>query len=132
MFWKCHIVDVYKRQLYTQSFPNIEEKTAADLSVIKQRLSDYGFNGFINHLTNKAVHNTWGDGTYCIFGEGKTVPETNSKLWEFVLSTGKYYNIFYYYCQGFHLAILTLLMISLLIGIKNCLLYTLDVYKRQS
>ena len=119
--------------LYTQSFPNIEEKTAADLSVIKQRLSDYGFNGFINHLTNKAVHNTWGDGTYYIFGEGKTVPETNSKLWEFVLSTGKYYNIFYYYCQGFHLAILTLLMISLLIGIKKgivngTLLFKIAIY----
>lgn len=119
--------------LYTQSFPNIDEKKAATASEIKKRISDYGFTGLINHLTNKAVHNTWGDGTYFIFKEGQTHPETDSKLWDFVLKTGKYYNIFYYYCQGFHLAVLTLLMISLLIGIKKgivngTLLFKLAVY----
>ena len=119
--------------LYTQSFPNIDEKKAATVSEIKKRISDYGFTGLINHLTNKAVHNTWGDGTYFIFKEGQTHPETDSKLWDFVLKTGKYYNIFYYYCQGFHLAVLTLLMISLLIGIKKgivngTLLFKLAVY----
>ena len=105
--------------LYTQSFPNIDEKKAATVSEIKKRISDYGFTGLINHLTNKAVHNTWGDGTYFIFKEGQTPPETDSKLWDFVLENGKHYNIFYYYCQGFHLAVLTLLMVSLLIGIKK-------------
>ena len=105
--------------LYTQSFPNIEEKREANLTVIKQRLSDYGFTGLINHLTNKAVHYTWGDGTYTIFGEGITQPQTDSIWWKFVLADGKYYPIFYYYCQGFHLAVLTLLMTSLGFGIKK-------------
>ena len=119
--------------LYTESFPNIDEKTDATVSEIKKRISDYGFTGLINHLTNKAVHNTWGDGAYCIFGEGQTYPETDSKLWDFVLGNGKHYNIFYYYCQGFHLAVLTLLMISLLIGIKKgivngTLLFKLAIY----
>ena len=41
--------------LYTQSFPNIDEKKAATVSEIKKRLSNYGFTGLINHLTNKAV-----------------------------------------------------------------------------
>ena len=60
---------------YTQSFPNIDEKKAANIEVIKQRLSDYGFVGTIKHMTNKAVHNTWGDGTYFVFREGTTIKQ---------------------------------------------------------
>lgn len=118
---------------YTLSFPNIDEKTDATIREIKKRVSEYGLTGLLQHWTNKAVHNTWGDGTYFIFREGRTQPETDSKLWDFVLTTGKYYDIFYYYCQGFHLAVLTLLMISLLIGIKKgivngTLLFKLAIY----
>ena len=60
---------------YTQSFPNIDEKKAANIEVIKQRLSDYGFIGTIKHMTNKSVHNTWGDGTYFIFREGTIIKQ---------------------------------------------------------
>ena len=70
-------------------------------------------------MTNKAVHNTWGDGTYFVFREGTIIKHTNSKLWELILKDGAYYRYFYYYSQGFHLAVLTLLMVSLVIGIVN-------------
>ncbi|MFQ9440636.1 MAG: hypothetical protein ACLR13_06095 [Acutalibacteraceae bacterium] len=102
------------------------KKKSSKYREIKKRIADFGFWGMLNHLTNKAVHNTWGDGTYTLFGEGiATIPQTDSKLWLFLTSPNQeesntsYYNIFYYYSQGFHLAILTLLMISLGIGIKN-------------
>lgn len=111
---------------FTASFTTQQEKKAANIEEIKKRIADFGFWGMLNHLTNKAVHNTWGDGTYTLFGEGiATIPQTDSKLWLFLTSPNQeesntsYYNIFYYYSQGFHLAILTLLMISLGIGIKN-------------
>lgn len=60
---------------YTESFPNIDEKKAANIEVIKQRFSDYGFVGTIKHMTNKAVHNTWGDGTYFVFREGTIIKQ---------------------------------------------------------
>ena len=111
---------------FTASFTSQQEKKEANIEEIKKRIADFGFWGMLNHLTNKAVHNTWGDGTYTLFGEGSaTIPQTDSKLWLFLTapneeeSNTSYYNIFYYYSQGFHLAILTLLMISLGIGIKS-------------
>ena len=111
---------------FTASFTTQQEKKAANIEEIKKRIADFGFWGMLNHLTNKAVHNTWGDGTYTLFGEGSvTIPQTDSKLWLFLTAPNEegantsYYNVFYYYSQGFHLAILTLLMISLGIGIKN-------------
>lgn len=104
---------------YTSSFPTVEERKNANVEEIKKRVSEMGFAGLVDHLTNKAVHNTWGDGTYHVYLEGKYSTLTDSKLWQVVQPGGKYYMAFYYYSQGFQLAMLTLLMISLGIGIKN-------------
>ena len=110
---------------FTDSIHGAKEKKQANIAEIKKRISEFGFAGLMNHLTNKAVHNTWGDGTYLLFGEGRTYLETNSKLWYFLspkdnpVHREDCYNVFYYYSQGFHLALLTLLMLSLVLGIKN-------------
>lgn len=50
---------------YTESQGDVNQKTEADIYMIKKRLSDYGVSGFAGHIAKKASY-TWADGTYSI------------------------------------------------------------------
>ena len=47
---------------FTSSFENREEAQKADIEVIKERLSNYGFKGYIEFI-NRKIKFTWNDGT---------------------------------------------------------------------
>ena len=51
--------------LFSESFKTGEEAKKANIKEIKRRIGKYGFIGYTNYLTNKAV-NCWGDGSYYI------------------------------------------------------------------
>lgn len=54
--------------------------------------------------------------------------QTPSKLWEFILTNGAYHR-YIYYSQDFYLAVLTLLIISFVIGIVNGKINTVLLFK---
>lgn len=58
-------MDVY----YSESFPNVAERQAGNLKVIKERLAEYGFTKVMNHTARKLLV-TYGDGTFAWGNEG--------------------------------------------------------------
>lgn len=114
--------------LNTRAIPGKKEKTEYHLKVVRERLSEYGFAGFIEHLYHKF---TWisTDGTFFYGGEGhfhNNVPKTEKGI------RGALQNITYcdtpfyqrYYGQYLH----GLWMVILL----GCILFALSgIRKRQ-
>ncbi len=58
-------MDVY----YSESFPNVAERQAGNLKVIKERLAEYGFTKVMSHTARKLLV-TYGDGTFAWGNEG--------------------------------------------------------------
>lgn len=96
---------------FTRNAGNYDEKQAANIEVIKERLSDFGVGGLANHLLKKATI-TWDDGTYWIdYHIYKNVNDRNI-FHEFVLSDGKYFDVFYAVSSGIQIVILLMFCIT--------------------
>lgn len=108
---------------YSDSFKDTESRKKANINEIKKRLSNYGFNGFINHSIKKSLIN-FNDGTFCFAGEGTFYVNMSKDkikiispfLKETLLSSGKYYK---YSAVFRHGTWILLLLMILGISISN-------------
>lgn len=105
--------------VYTDNAGNYDQKKAADNKMIVKRLKDMGLPGMASHLYQKLSF-TWSDGIYWVDHHlnSKGI-ENRNPLFEFVLRDGDYYNIFYVYSNGFHLAMIILMAVSAIYGAKR-------------
>lgn len=110
--------------VYTNNAGNYDQKKAADNKMIVKRLKDMGLPGMAKHMCNKLTF-TWRDGIYWVDhhlnskdADGNQIADRNP-LFEFVLRDGDYYNIFYVYSNGFHLAMIILMAVSAIYGAKR-------------
>lgn len=102
---------------YTASFPNIQEKTQANIKEIKNRIEEQGIAGLTYHTGIKVVW-TWSDGTYFI-NHHIEHPVKENFLHSFVLDRGENHNVFYAYSSIFHLMLLFFMLMSIIRGLKN-------------
>ncbi len=104
--------------------PTIEDRQAANLEVIYQRLNDYGVFGFVDFFTHKVLIN-YNDGTFAWNGEGGFIVEIfNDKssvstfYKELFYPDGNYYSVFLVFEQFVWIMTLLLMLIGLY-GRKN-------------
>lgn len=79
---------------------------------IEEKLSEYGATGLFWHLTDKNALRMWGAGTYNADLYASRGPVREGIIHLFTLPTGKYYPIYYYYSQGYHVALLIFMLFS--------------------
>jgi len=100
---------------FSKDIPTRDERTAAQLQVIKQRMSDYGFVGLLKHLHKKTLTN-FNDGTFAWGQEGgffKQVHDDKNEVMAPFLKnvyykSGSYYGVFSTIRQMYWLVILTI------------------------
>lgn len=105
-----------KDSTFTRKSGNYDEKKAANIAEIKNRLSEMGVTGLYDHLMEKSLY-TWADGNYYIEHHLEDDPIYPDNLpHKFFLKSGQYYNWYYLYSNGFHIFMLLLIMVSILAG----------------
>lgn len=92
---------------FTRSFADPDERIAADKQVIRERLAEYGFGGYLAFLYQKGVV-TLGDGTYQVESFLDDNPCYQTPLHAAAIGTGPANRVFSLVCQGFHLLLLFL------------------------
>lgn len=97
---------------YTFSFPDKASRKEANINKIKERLSNYKAQGYIQFLIQKAKNYTWGDGTYEFSAILSSYNVDYNILHEFLLEDGKYYHYIFTYCQIYHFTILSFILLS--------------------
>lgn len=102
-----------KDSSFTRNSGNYDQKKAATMEEIGNRLKKMGPAGLFEHLTVKGVW-TWSDGTFYIGNHIGENPKTPNILHEFVLPEGKYNNIFVLISNGYLLMLLFWVLISAL------------------
>lgn len=81
---------------YTSSFLTKEDKTMANIKVIKERLIGYGYKGFLKHTYVKNSY-TWGNTTYMMNLYLSQAPIKESILGELIYPDGKLQWLFVLY-----------------------------------
>ena len=104
----------FKDSQYTASFPTKDEKQAANIDEIKNRIKDFGVLGLASHIASKTKW-TWEDGTYYISHHIEK-PIRKNILHEFILDQGEYHLIFYIYSCGYQLLLIFMICISIFKG----------------
>ena len=95
---------------YTNSFETTEDMKKANITQIKYSLEKMGVSGMFDHFIKK-VETTWSDGSGNI--RWYYMPNTKSTdLWQWLCGNKTDYVIFY--CQGFRIAIVLLMLYSLI------------------
>lgn len=100
---------------YSHSFNDTASRKNGELSIIKERLSEYGVSGYIK-LLNEKLLTTYGDGSFAWGLEGsfwkEILPQKNEGISELVRSfyyhDGEFYGTFLTYMQCFWIAVLFL------------------------
>jgi len=94
----------------TYNIQGKDEKTKANIAVIKTRLKDHGFFGYLQFVWNKSI---WflGDGTFFWNGEGVSrkpteLPGMQKTIQEFIYPSGRYYHYYAYMLQTVWLMLL--------------------------
>lgn len=90
---------------------NYQEKKQANINVISQRISDYGFNGLMNHFAEK-IEFTWDDGTYYISHYTYKNINDNSLLHNIIPKGGVNSPPFYAFSSAMHIMILVMVCVS--------------------
>ena len=99
---------------YTTSFKTHDEKVKANIDEIKNRIQEHNTNRDWIEFLNEKVRTTWGDGTFYAPWLLNRKP-VNEGIWhEYVLKNGENVDFYKYYEQGFHIAMLIYILISLL------------------
>lgn len=96
--------------LFTFNSGNYEQKKAADINEIKNRVADYGVTGMIKHIAKKVSY-TWGDGTYFIGHYLKHCKETNV-FKRFVAKS----DVFKFLCSVYQCMLLFMILLSFING----------------
>jgi len=101
---------------FSASFKTVKERNIANIDVIKDRLVDFGFVGYLNFLSKKTLVN-FSDGSFAWNCEGNfysEVPERENSLSQFLQNiyfrSGKYHQIFLTFLQFLWFTILILLL----------------------
>ena len=97
---------------YTASFPTKEEKTNANISMIKQRFIDHIKNNTLIKFYANKISYTWGDGTYFAPEKLRRNPVREGIYHQFILAGGKYSKIYAYFAQFEHLSLLFFMIFS--------------------
>lgn len=100
----------------TSSIDSQVKKKKRTMEKIQLRLNDLTTVGLGKHLTNKAVNNTWGDGLYHVYEGNDGQMNTDNIVQQVMTTNGKYYATLTKYANGYHMALLTLLILSIMIG----------------
>lgn len=100
-------------ELYTSSFDTKEEKTEADVKVLKERIQEAGPSGLLS-LAGRKLLNTWVDGTDSYQAENSSA--SYSKLYDYIL--GSKSGFLTIYSQSFRF----LQMLTIGLGALVCLL----------
>lgn len=98
---------------FTRSFGTSDAKTAANLSVIKQRLQNYGAANYLSFLNKKQQHN-FGSGHYGIHYLLDDSPLRRSWLHDYALEDGKHFSLFCIVTQGYHVFLFVLIILGAL------------------
>ena len=114
-FWAAEDVN------YSESFLTSDERTQADLDLVKQRLEKMGVSGLLRQYKRKLLTN-FNDGTFAWAEEGnffRIIPESsNEKLASFIRSfyyvDGVHYHLFLNFAHALWLAVLFLSAFSCL------------------
>ena len=93
-----------------------EKVKEENIRVIKERLKDYGINGYIEFLNDK-ISFTWGDGTYYSVNKLERSLEKNNNIQEYVI--GSKNTLFIYISQISHITILVMILISAIGSFKK-------------
>lgn len=104
---------------FTLELPDYETRKEENIKVIKERLKEYGTQGYIKFLNDKAKDYTWGTGTYDFETILNSYQVDDNIAHEFLLKTGKYYRPVFYYCQIYHFTMLIAIAISVFYTIKR-------------
>jgi len=98
---------------FTRSFPTLEEKAAANINVVKQRLKDYGVQGYLLFLNKKQQHN-FGSGHYGVHYLIDDNPLRRGWLHEYATEDGQHFETFRAVTQGYHVFLFTLIILGAL------------------
>lgn len=103
---------------FTYRAGNYDEKKAANIQEIGNRISNYGVFGLINHFIIKANF-TWSDGTYWISHHIYNPYNGRNLLYEFFLMDGNWFPIFKSISSGMQLCMLIMICVSLFSCVKK-------------
>lgn len=104
---------------FTLRLPDYKTRKSENIRVIRERLKNYGTQGYIKFLNNKITGQTWGSGTYDFESILNSYSVDNNIAHQFLLTNGKYYRAVFYYCQIYHFAMLVSILISVIYSLKN-------------
>lgn len=103
---------------FTYRAGNYEEKKAANIEEIGNRISEYGVFGLVNHIVIKANF-TWSDGTYWISHHIYEPYNDYNFLHQFFLMEGNCYFIFLSISSGMQLLMLIMICFSLFSSVQK-------------
>lgn len=86
------------------------------LRIMKERLTEYGGRGFLEHLNNK-LNFTWSDGTYFASEKLKREPLTKNSYQDYIY--GDKNEVYLYFSQMVHVAIQFLVLMSAIAILKK-------------
>ncbi len=103
------------------------EKEKYNNKEIKKILKNYGPLGYIKFLNKKVVF-TWGDGSYYSSAKLKRSPIKRNIISRIIVADEPYNKYYLYYINGVHYAIIILMIVSAIIGIKRKNYNNLSIY----
>lgn len=95
----------------SSSIIDIEQRKAAEIEVIKERLSEYGLVGYAKFLLGKISY-TWTDGTYYAPMKLNIDPINNNFLSSVFTFSGKHYQLYAQIMKAVQLALMLLIAFS--------------------
>ena len=105
--------NAYTGQVYT-----VEAKKQANLVKIKERLNNFGINGYVEFLYNKFKY-VWNDGTYYVFNKiGWDTINKDGILYDYIIGE-KSELIIKPYLNYLHEVIMLMILIALIINVRN-------------
>ncbi len=107
-----------KDREYTSSFETKKDKEKANITMIKQRLKEYGVKGLLLHQYIKAIA-TWSNGKYDMEFHLQRQPKRNSWLQELFFKNGAFYPLYDGYCTIYQCILLVFIMISVIYGFRK-------------
>lgn len=103
---------------YTGVQPSVELKKEANIKRIKERLSEFGFRGYIEFLFNKFEY-VWNDGTYYVFNKiGWDTINKDTILYEYIIGEKSNY-IIKPFLSNLHQFMMIIILIVIITDIKN-------------
>lgn len=104
---------------YTCGYTTFEEKKAANISVIKERLRERDVLGTFNHIIYTKWQRTWAYSTCAADDYIRRDPTEQTFLHEIFLPKGKWYCIYALYATCWWLVLLLGIVLSAVKGLKN-------------